>query len=224
MDNIAMHAATPQALPYFSYPATGQNVIQRTLGPGTYNLSWDLITSAGALFDRYLVDRQFAQLSASSQNGETWTTTTTTDPDKLQLMKFAYDKAFGTTDEIQENVLRAFLYEKDAADNLHHVGKVESAPITPTPYLAIQGKTGFPLNYYNKVYPGWFVIGRKHDIPKEACYVGHCGKTYAWVMPEHMNDLANFTLAILDIATYQSSRTPAPGTGSYGILPSPPAP
>jgi hypothetical protein len=38
--------------------------------------------------------------------------------------------------------------------------------------------------------------------------VGHCGKVYAWVMPEHMSDLLNFTLVILDIATYQTARNP----------------
>ena len=91
----------------------------------------------------------------------------------------------------------------------------------------------FPRDYYCLVYPGWFKVGSRHDVPKDACYVGQCGKTYAWVMSDHIVDLSNFTLAILDIATL--AQVPAPGQPttrqqplgtSYGpgILGTPPAP
>jgi hypothetical protein len=49
--------------------------------------------------------------------------------------------------------------------------------------------------------PGWFCVGRRHEVPKDATHVGHYRHTYVWVMPEGVNDLATFTLAILDIAT-----------------------
>jgi hypothetical protein len=51
--------------------------------------------------------------------------------------------------------------------------------------------------------PGWYSIGCKHDVPKCAVAVGHCGKTYVWVMPENLDYLTRLTLAILDIATIQ---------------------
>jgi hypothetical protein len=50
--------------------------------------------------------------------------------------------------------------------------------------------------------PGWVYIGRKHDVPKEACLVAHHGKQYVWVMPEHAKDFNDFVLQILNIATY----------------------
>jgi hypothetical protein len=49
--------------------------------------------------------------------------------------------------------------------------------------------------------PGWFGVGRRRDVPREARYVAHEGKVYVWVCPEHLADLSALTLAVLDIAT-----------------------
>jgi hypothetical protein len=46
---------------------------------------------------------------------------------------------------------------------------------------------------------GWFSVGKKKDVPKDACYVGCYKGTYVWVMPEGLEDLANTTMAVLDI-------------------------
>lgn len=171
-------------------------------------MSWDLITSAGALFNRYLVDKQSSTVTGTQQNNETWNTATTNDPDKLQLMRFAYERAFGAIDPIHDGFLYAFL---------SHIPDGQQAK------YAIHGIRGFPLNNNDKVYPGWFCTGTKHQVPKDACYVGHCGNTYAWVMPNQVSDLSNFTLAILDIATYQppGRQTPAYSAGQ-SILAGPP--
>jgi hypothetical protein len=48
---------------------------------------------------------------------------------------------------------------------------------------------------------GWFGVGGKHDVPKNACYVAREGKIYVWVTPDHRADLSKFTMVILDIAT-----------------------
>jgi hypothetical protein len=48
---------------------------------------------------------------------------------------------------------------------------------------------------------GWYGVGGKKDVPRDACYVGcHCG-TYVWVLPGGINDLALFTMGALDLAT-----------------------
>jgi hypothetical protein len=49
---------------------------------------------------------------------------------------------------------------------------------------------------------GWLGIGAKHDVPREANIVSHCGCTDVWVMPEHAKDFADFALLILNIATW----------------------
>jgi hypothetical protein len=50
----------------------------------------------------------------------------------------------------------------------------------------------------------WFYCGKKKDVPKCACLVGHyCGcpcECYIWVMPEQAAALREFTLAVLSLA------------------------
>ena len=47
---------------------------------------------------------------------------------------------------------------------------------------------------------GWFCVGRKRDVPKGACYVGHCGKTWVWVPPDGYGALTEFTLTVMKIS------------------------
>jgi hypothetical protein len=49
---------------------------------------------------------------------------------------------------------------------------------------------------------GWIRVGTKHDVPRGACIVSHCGKTYVWVVPGHTKDFADFSLLMLNIATW----------------------
>jgi hypothetical protein len=66
--------------------------------------------------------------------------------------------------------------------------------------------------------PGWVCIGRKHDVPGEACLVAHHGKHYVWVMPEHAKDFNDFVLQILNIATYVPPPAGA-GTATPNVQP-----
>ena len=54
--------------------------------------------------------------------------------------------------------------------------------------------------------PGWLRIGRKHDVPRGAAAVAHCGVTYVWVMPQDLDALTHFTYFILNVATVASQR------------------
>ncbi len=51
------------------------------------------------------------------------------------------------------------------------------------------------------IQPGWFHVGRKRDVPKDACCVGKCGHTYVWVSPEGREQLTEFTLTVLKFAS-----------------------
>lgn len=53
----------------------------------------------------------------------------------------------------------------------------------------------------SKLPPTWFKCGRSCDVPKCARYTGHAGKTWVWVMPEDSEAFAQFSLALLDIAS-----------------------
>ena len=49
---------------------------------------------------------------------------------------------------------------------------------------------------------GWICAGTRHQVPHGACIVAHCGKTYVWVLPGHSKDFADFSLLMLNIATW----------------------
>jgi hypothetical protein len=54
---------------------------------------------------------------------------------------------------------------------------------------------------YHSLQPGWVGRGTRKDVPRDACYVGHHGQTYVWVTSDHLDQLTNLTIAILDAAT-----------------------
>lgn len=52
-----------------------------------------------------------------------------------------------------------------------------------------------------RIGPGWVHVGRKRDVPRDACYVGHEGSTYVWVCPEGREALTQFTLTALKLGS-----------------------
>ena len=58
--------------------------------------------------------------------------------------------------------------------------------------------------------PGWYQVGQKKDVPKDACYVGHCGSCYAWVTTEGVPQLTRFTITALTVIKLN------PGQGRSG--------
>jgi hypothetical protein len=52
-----------------------------------------------------------------------------------------------------------------------------------------------------EIQPGWFHVGSKHDIPKDACYVGRCGTSFVWVNSDGIDQLTEFTLTVLKISS-----------------------
>jgi hypothetical protein len=75
--------------------------------------------------------------------------------------------------------------------------------------------------YYSAIHPGWVCFGTWWDCPKDATYIGRCGSVYAWVPNEKAEELSQFTLAILDIATASTGGAGVPGAGvsKYGAAP-----
>ena len=52
-----------------------------------------------------------------------------------------------------------------------------------------------------RIRPGWFHVGRKKDVPKDACYVGRSGDCYAWVCADGREELTEFTLTVLGLSS-----------------------
>ncbi|WP_422929622.1 hypothetical protein [Singulisphaera sp. PoT] len=68
-----------------------------------------------------------------------------------------------------------------------------------------------------KIQPGWFHVGRKKDVPKDACYVGQSGACYVWVNADGREALSEFTLTVLGFsALIKEPQTPSsPGTVKF---------
>jgi hypothetical protein len=49
--------------------------------------------------------------------------------------------------------------------------------------------------------PGWYHVGCKKDVPKNAAYVSNYRDVYVWVMPDGVEGLTNFTLSVLEMAS-----------------------
>ncbi|WP_435015591.1 hypothetical protein TA3x_003135 [Tundrisphaera sp. TA3] len=48
--------------------------------------------------------------------------------------------------------------------------------------------------------PGWYRTGRKRDVPRDACFVGHSGSCYVWVEADGREALTEFTLTVLRLS------------------------
>lgn len=58
------------------------------------------------------------------------------------------------------------------------------------------------------VRPGWLCAGGKRDVPRGAWISGRCGDTAVWVMPRNSKEFADFSLLILNIATWTAPSPP----------------
>jgi hypothetical protein len=171
VNNLAMMQDNPASLPYFSIPTQGTNTLLRSV-QATYTPGWDFITAAGYYFSRWVFDKETAAIQGTNQNSEAWQMLPTTNPDKINLLKCAYQRTLGICTAECDKALSDFY-----------------------------GIWDTHFNYKAAFHNGWYGVGKRKDVPKGACYVGRCGKTYVWVMPENMEDLSKFTLAVLDIVT-----------------------
>ncbi len=68
--------------------------------------------------------------------------------------------------------------------------------------------------------PGWYGVGGKRDVPRNACHVANYGDRYVWVCPSGVDGLTRFTLSILEMAS--ALHPPSlNATGSNGVSYSP---
>jgi hypothetical protein len=80
-------------------------------------------------------------------------------------------------------------------------------------------KIGLIQNDLARIQPGWFQVGRKRDVPKDACYVGRCGSVYVWVGLEGREQLTGFTLTVLKLASLIKERETLINPGNVKFSP-----
>ena len=181
LDNVARFHDNPDTVPSFAVATAGTVSILDTAGAGvspTYSPTLTFLQQGGGALPILSLLFPFSAQRAVTEN---WSLMPITDADNLRRLRCAY----------------RLLVMGEATPNYEFCRKEMKE------FFA--GEEAALVDYFPP--RGWYGVGGKKDVPKDACYVGcHCC-TYVWVMPEGMNDLAMFTMGALDLATGKM-RTP----------------
>jgi hypothetical protein len=62
---------------------------------------------------------------------------------------------------------------------------------------------------------GWFHVGRKRDVPRDACYSGNHKDTYVWVTEDGLDDFAHFYLTMMRLYQLELEKKTATVTRTY---------
>lgn len=114
LNNLALMAACPNRMPYFSDPQTARVEIVRTV-KSDYGIIFNTIAFAPeavlALLSNGLVEieQSVGLVAEQSRSGE-WSALTANDPDKLFTMRAAYHRTLGIATEEDEEQLSEFYY------------------------------------------------------------------------------------------------------------------
>jgi hypothetical protein len=135
LNNFAMFAKEPETMPFYSLANKGVTTIQST-GTATAGINWDYIFFGMAGHFANHADKKSLGLTGTQQDINTWNTDSVIDPDRLQLMRCAYQKALGfrCTDPACEDSINRFFKDE---------------PRLLTPIMK----------------PGWVHFGKVHQVP-----------------------------------------------------------
>jgi hypothetical protein len=175
LDNVARFHANPDTVPSFTVATAGIVSVLDTAGGGvspTYSPTLTFSQQGGGALPILSLLFPFTASRALTEN---WSLTPITDADNLRRLRCAY----------------RLLVLGEATPNYDFCVKQIKE------FFA--GEEADLVDYYPP--RGWYGVGGKKDVPRDACYVGCHGSTYAWVTAEGMNGLATFTMGALDLAT-----------------------
>ena len=235
MENLALVANKPDALPCYSVIDAGTTTINDTFTiNGVANI---LPTNPGnGSFDP----------SAKRSIGGNWVLTQVTGPEKLRALHLALK--YGVYNEpkllkVHDHrvTLDAFTFPRKVCAQCEHKPGSTPEPIhTPSPTSTVITPTRLPAThcivspvrdeviicedycpstpgyYFNvtkdleTIPKGWLHIGTKKQVPKCTRFQAHCCDTYVWVNEDGMDRLSRFTLVIQDIARKPTEMTYAP--------------
>jgi hypothetical protein len=121
---------------------------------------------------------------------------------------------FGSNDDLRNESQLFFEYQARAHQSAReldaHVISTNDAAVCAEPGPSVD-RSPLAANVCRKIEriqedlaeirPGWFHVGCRRDVPKDACYVGRCGDRYVWVSPDGIDGLTEFTLTVLKISS-----------------------
>jgi hypothetical protein len=187
--NLAMLSVHPEALP--SHIEIDDGVIQISDGVG--------VGDAGGFtsYPSFGIER-FGP-SGSRQVSEQWGADATLDPQRLTDLQDLYRVALNLDPLPPSNsitFLRQLQDGERAANGSEKSDTDEAGEKVPD-----SGSRQVPIDILlsDVPAPGWYHLGNKRDVPRDACYVSCFGHRYIWVTSEGIPDLSRFTLAVLNV-------------------------
>jgi hypothetical protein len=175
LDNLAMVASDPMALPAYSSIFAGSAQITDA-GQLTSTTLWQHAVGAGSQngFGSETLNAQ-----VSRQVVENWTLDPIVVPEKLEAMRAACRWLIYGPDRLTPEDVALLASPLEDHSPGRHFGVAERLGRLPA---------------------GWLHVGRRKEAPAHACYKAHCGHTWVWVDADGTEGLADFTLVIQDIA------------------------
>jgi hypothetical protein len=208
LNNLALLSCHPEALP--SHIDLTDGVVQVSDEAG--------LTDGGfSTVDGVLALERFGPTGTRSVS-EQWGTEAIIDPQRLTGLQDLYRTALGLPPLPPPNTI-AYLRRAKAQEGKEGGGKGGSGGASDRP----DGDGGSPpfsgggpsgadrsvtiaLLLSDVPPPGWFHVGGRKDVPKNACYVGRSGDRYAWVTPDGVPGLARFTVTVLGAVRLEPGR------------------
>jgi hypothetical protein len=197
LNNLALLSCYPEALP--SHVDLTDGVVQIS-DEGAFGTGGGFTTSEGR-FDL----QQFGP-SGSRSVSEQWGTDAITDPQRLTGLQDLYRTALGLPPLPPPNTV-AHLRRAKSRDGKEAGGEGVSPPPEGGGPSGANRSATIELLLSDVPPPGWFHVGGRQDVPKNACYVGRYGDRYAWVTPDGVPGLARFTVTVLGAIKLEPGRT-----------------
>ena len=225
LSNLAMMSVHPEGSPNHVHLADGVVQINDRAGFGQAG-GFDTGINPGFSLNRF-------GPSGQRQVTEQWGTDATTDPERLYDLQCLYRTAlglpplpptFGITylrstpqeqgqkgDGPETSSLKVDGMIRTAAQSgTTSSGGGGSTPGGSSSGSGDRGMVPIEILLNDVPPPGWYQLGGKKDVPKDACYVGCWGNRYAWVTSDGVPGLTQFTIAVLTVIKL------SPGQGRSG--------
>ncbi|HLN33307.1 MAG TPA: hypothetical protein VK395_36605 [Gemmataceae bacterium] len=213
LDNLAMIADDPYALPAYSSIFAGTITVSDTVGLGSV-ITWGIAMTA--------LKDGFSSVTGSPsiihQANQNWTLDPIVVPEKLEAIRAACKGALGYSLTAHEVSLldRPDHYEFKPGLNAtrRENDKVEGYVLETEPQERHFGGVDMDIPNGIGVHErlrdmgtGWVHYGPLSKVPLQARYKAHCGDTWIWILPCDADKLSSFTIVIQDIARVDSNST-----------------
>ena len=173
LDNVARFASNPASMPSFSVVSAGTVNVEDEHSGGINPTYSPTLTRAMQGGGALPILSILFNANARRSITENWSTAPVTDSDNLRRMRCAFQYLVGTeTSECDRCKARLEGF---------FVGGTE-------PFECMLPR-------------GWYAVGSKHDVPRDACFVANYCDTYVWVTAGGLDGFTRFTITVLDIAT-----------------------